>query len=141
MIHKISEYFVKHTALRILFAVLMPMLFFGLIFIVYFYRELFQCPFYALTGLYCPGCGSGRAMTSILHLDFLAAMQYNILAVLALPLVGYYFVGRYLAIVIGREVLPIFKTSVLAFNIVLILILVYGILRNLPFYPFSLLAP
>ena len=42
--------------------------------------ELFpKCPFYMLTGLKCPGCGSQRAIHSLLHLDFIGAIRYNLL--------------------------------------------------------------
>ena len=44
-----------------------------------------KCPFLLLTGWQCPGCGSQRAIHSLLHLDFLAAMRYNLLLVLSLP--------------------------------------------------------
>lgn len=39
------------------------------------------CPFYVLTGLYCPGCGSMRAVWDIAHLDLGAAVASNVLAV------------------------------------------------------------
>ena len=35
------------------------------------------CPFHALTGLECPGCGMTRAMISIGQLKFGAALGYN----------------------------------------------------------------
>ena len=37
------------------------------------------CPFYRLTGLYCPGCGSGRAVRALLHGHLLQALSYNYL--------------------------------------------------------------
>lgn len=43
-----------------------------------------------LTGLKCPGCGSQRAIHSILHLDFVAAFKYNAMLVMMLPVVGIY---------------------------------------------------
>ena len=44
-----------------------------------------KCPFYMLTGLECPGCGSQRAIHSLLNGDLLSAMHYNLLLVLAIP--------------------------------------------------------
>ena len=32
------------------------------------------CPFHAVTGLYCPGCGMTRCLHAVLHLDVGAAM-------------------------------------------------------------------
>lgn len=55
----------------------------GLIFL-YFHnpvatRWLPQCSFYRLTGLYCSGCGTTRALYAALHGDFYAAFRYNLL--------------------------------------------------------------
>ena len=51
--------------------------------------ELFpKCPFYMLTGLKCPGCGSQRAIHSLLHLDFIGAIRYNLLLVLFMPFIS-----------------------------------------------------
>lgn len=41
------------------------------------------CPFLALTGYYCPGCGALRAMASLTDADVPAAFGFNPLAVLA----------------------------------------------------------
>jgi len=46
-----------------------------------------KCPFLLLTGLRCPGCGSQRALHSLLHFDIIAAFRYNALLVLSLPVV------------------------------------------------------
>lgn len=52
-----------------------------------------KCPFKAITGLDCPGCGSQRALHALLHGDFSAAVAYNLLFVSAIPyvLVGLLF--------------------------------------------------
>ena len=46
-----------------------------------------RCPFLMLTGWLCPGCGSQRAIHSLLHLDIAAAWRYNALLVLSIPYV------------------------------------------------------
>jgi Protein of unknown function (DUF2752) len=46
------------------------------------------CPFHALTGLWCPGCGSLRAIHAIGHGHLREALGFNILTVAALPLLG-----------------------------------------------------
>lgn len=43
------------------------------------------CPFHALTGLYCPGCGSTRALHHLLNFELVAALKCNFLAVAMLP--------------------------------------------------------
>ena len=47
-----------------------------------------KCPFLLLTGLRCPGCGSQRAVHSLLHLDIGQAFACNALLVVSLPLVA-----------------------------------------------------
>ena len=46
------------------------------------------CPSEWLTGLFCPGCGTTRALHALLHLDFASAMAMNPLLVLSLPFVA-----------------------------------------------------
>lgn len=51
------------------------------------------CPSLLLTGMYCPGCGSLRALHSLTHLDLSAAWDMNPLALAMLPVI----VGGWLA--------------------------------------------
>lgn len=44
-----------------------------------------KCPFYTITGLQCPSCGSQRALHSLLHLQIGAALKYNFFLVISLP--------------------------------------------------------
>jgi hypothetical protein len=46
-----------------------------------------RCPFYVATHWLCPGCGSTRALYSLLHGDVLAAWHYNALFTLLGPIV------------------------------------------------------
>lgn len=43
------------------------------------------CPVLAVTGLFCTGCGTLRAMHALLHADLLGALAMNPLAVLLAP--------------------------------------------------------
>jgi hypothetical protein len=45
-----------------------------------------RCPFFVITGLKCPGCGSQRAVHSLLHFDLLGAIRYNALLVFSIPI-------------------------------------------------------
>jgi len=47
------------------------------------------CIFNNLTGLQCPGCGMTRAFSSVFHLDFIGAFQYNKLVIIIFPLFCY----------------------------------------------------
>lgn len=48
-----------------------------------------QCPFYLLTGLECPGCGSQRALYQLLHLNIVQAFRYNALFVISIPFLAF----------------------------------------------------
>lgn len=90
-----------------------------------------KCPFLLVTGYECPGCGSQRAIHSLLHFNIGAALRYNAFMVLALP---YIFLGIYLEYFGGKKRFPgvtkffFGRWSALA---LLVLIFAYWILRNL----------
>jgi hypothetical protein len=50
------------------------------------------CPFYALTGYYCPGCGTLRAIHALAHGHPGEAFGYNMLSMSMLPVLGYFWV-------------------------------------------------
>lgn len=43
------------------------------------------CPVYALTGLYCPGCGTLRALYDLVHGNVGEAVGHNVFAMVAFP--------------------------------------------------------
>jgi hypothetical protein len=47
------------------------------------------CPFRALTGWLCPGCGTLRALHALLHGRVLTALRLNPVMIAALPYVGW----------------------------------------------------
>lgn len=98
------------------------------------------CPFYAATGLYCPGCGTLRALRQLIHGNLLGAFRLNPLMVLLLPFVGYALISQALLKVIGRSLPGVFIKPFWIWAL-LGIILLYWILRNVPFYPFCWLAP
>lgn len=53
-----------------------------------------KCPFYALTGLKCPGCGTQRALHDLFTGDFLAALGHNAFLLVSLPLCALYGVAE-----------------------------------------------
>lgn len=131
----------RDTGFRILFAIMVP--FICLIGIFYLYNQgnPFLCVFHEVTGLYCPGCGTGRALRSLLHLDIKKALDYNMLFIISFPFIAYYCFVYYTRIVFGKNVLPYIKTTPKTALFLLILIILYTVLRNIPYYPFSILAP
>ena len=50
-----------------------------------------RCPIYLTTHWLCPGCGSTRALHSLLHLDFQSALHYNALFTLLFPFACLWF--------------------------------------------------
>jgi hypothetical protein len=98
------------------------------------------CPFHLLTGLYCPGCGSLRAIHQLLHGRLVAAFGLNPLMLVLLPFVLYGLAVRFVRSVTGRR-LPDIELSQRGIWILLGVIIAYWILRNLPVYPFTLFAP
>ena len=50
-----------------------------------------RCPFFALTGHYCPGCGATRAAAELLHGHLAAALHFNAAVTLLLPFAIAYF--------------------------------------------------
>lgn len=96
------------------------------------------CPFHALTGYYCPGCGSTRALYSLLHGDAAHAMAMNPLLVLAIPLI--LLMALHIAGWRPRALDPLMR--ILGNPSLWFAVLVgFGLLRNLPFAPFNALAP
>jgi len=53
-----------------------------------------RCPFYLLTGLKCPGCGSQRAVHQLLTFHPLEALRYNALVVASIPLLAFFLLAE-----------------------------------------------
>ena len=52
-----------------------------------------SCPFRLLTGLFCPGCGTLRALHQLLHGHLMTAIDFNPLAIIALPFLAYSYLS------------------------------------------------
>jgi hypothetical protein len=92
-----------------------------------------RCTFHQLSGLHCPGCGGLRATHELLNGRLLDAARSNLIVVLLPPvlILAWCFRRRLAAVPLSsRTVLMIFGVLVL-----------YTLLRNLPWPPFSWLAP
>ncbi len=98
------------------------------------------CIFHALTGLWCPGCGTLRALHQLLHGHVLAALGYNPLTVIASPFVAYAVASHALRWA-GMRALPAPRMRGWYGWAALGIIVAFGVLRNIPAWPFRLLAP
>lgn len=99
-----------------------------------------KCPFYTITNLHCPGCGSQRAMHDIIHLRIGQALKHNVaiivIVILLLSKVYAFLSKRYFK----KYYYNLSHKSYFTYAIVVI-VFAYWILRNLPYYPFTELAP
>ena len=96
------------------------------------------CPSLWLTGLFCPGCGTTRALHALLHGDLPGALAMNPLMVLSLPPVAVLLAHELQ--LLPKSLAPLAKRlgNARAWAVVVI---GYAVLRNLPWPPFSWLAP
>ena len=98
------------------------------------------CLFYVLTGLYCPGCGTLRGLHQLLHGNLVGALGYNPYTILALPIIGFAFLSALVAATWGKRLPSIFVRPALIWAL-LAAVMAFWVLRNVPVYPFSALAP
>ncbi len=96
------------------------------------------CVFNKLTGFYCPGCGLTRAMHALVHFDLPRAIRMNAFFILSTPLVALlvWRVYRPLPSVLEAAIKPLANPWPWV-----IAVPMFAVLRNLPWYPFYLLAP
>ena len=94
------------------------------------------CPFRAVTGLACPGCGSTRGMHALVHGDVVAAFKFNPMLILALPFLAWAFLRFTNAAISGRR-LPANQLKPKYIWTIFSVVLFFWIFRNTPFYPFA----
>lgn len=92
------------------------------------------CPFRALTGWDCPGCGSMRALHSLVHADVAAALDHNLLTTLAVPVLLLGWLAWLRRSVVGRAATFVLDGRVV--QAVAVLFVVFAVVRNLPGVPF-----
>ena len=99
-----------------------------------------HCAFHSLTGLHCPGCGATRCLYALLHGNLAQAAAYNALFLALLPLLLTWVGWMWGCALLGRP-LPVLRIPPWVFRALLLLMIAFWIVRNLPFPPFTLLAP
>ena len=101
------------------------------------YHIGFNCIFHEITNLYCPGCGITRAIFSLMELNIINAIKYNILIVTVIPLIIVNYLVKIINWINLKKQKELYPKSI--WNIILIFVILFGILRN--FELFSFLAP
>ena len=84
-----------------------------------------KCPFHAITGLHCPGCGVTRMLFSIMTLNFYQAFRFNPLLFILLILYIAFIIER----LIRKKDLKVPNRIAL---VLLVILIIFGILRNIP---------
>ena len=124
------------------------LVFAGVVLVLYCYNPSTSsfyplCLFHSVTGLHCAGCGGLRAAHALLHGNVAESFAYNPLLIMVAPC--------FLVVALGikcHRILPFFASKPEMYNrircftpVVVITVIGYTILRNLPFPPFCHLAP
>ncbi|WP_299525160.1 DUF2752 domain-containing protein [uncultured Lutibacter sp.] len=99
-----------------------------------------KCPLYVTTGIYCPGCGSQRATHQLLQFNLFGVLQQNVLYFMGMFVLAYHGTISLINIYFKKNIYNYIyhpKTPI----IILVIIIIYWVLRNIPYYPFTTLAP
>lgn len=99
------------------------------------------CPFLAVTGILCPGCGVSRTINRLMWGDVLGALRYNILAVAVLPVMIYSWLRWMLPAKTVENWWAMNKMTPTQIKVLWTIVFAFFALRNLPFDAFSWLAP
>ena len=93
-----------------------------------------SCPFWAVTGLHCPGCGGTRALLAAFQGDIVRSLSLN---ALALPLAS--LIVCFLLMFVGQQTRGWRGLSLLYrrefYWCLTLIVLVFFLLRNLHFFP------
>ncbi len=98
------------------------------------------CPLLTSTGFACSGCGLTRGFHALFHGDVMTAVSYNALIPIYVFMFGYFII--YLSsIVIRGKGLGLRIATPWTLGTFLIVALLFGLVRNIPLFPFTFLYP
>ena len=100
------------------------------------YNFSIPCLFHQITGYYCPGCGITRCLFSLLERKIYQAFMYNQLVFILLPFIILYFIYTTYVYIFNKKNTIINKIPNYMYIILLIIVISYGIIRNLDFFPY-----
>jgi Protein of unknown function (DUF2752) len=99
------------------------------------------CAFHQATGLWCPGCGLTRGVYQLLNGHVGAALSYNIFTPVAIAAIVIVWLG-WVRVSWGASPIHVSpQTGRWVAITMAVLLLVYGVLRNVPVAPLRALAP
>jgi len=98
------------------------------------------CPLLALTGFACPGCGLTRGFHALFQGDIIPALDFNLLIPVWAVIFGWVFISLVLKAARG-EGLPMWPTYPRFLWGFLVVMMGFGILRNVPVWPLTILFP
>lgn len=98
------------------------------------------CPLFSLTGFACPGCGLTRGFHALMHGDVIVALDFNLLIPVWAVIFVYVFVSLVLLAIRGRG-LPMWATYPRFLWAFMIALVSFGVLRNVPVWPLTILFP
>ncbi len=98
------------------------------------------CPLFSLTGYACPGCGLTRGFHALFQGDIIPAIDFNALLPVWAVVFAWILLSLTLTAIRGRG-LPMWPTYPKFLWGFLVLLIGFGVLRNVPVWPFTILFP
>lgn len=93
------------------------------------------CVFHLVTGLYCPGCGVTRMSIALIEGDVIRAFQNNGAVLILMPFFIFEFFWYFYNYVQGKHK-KMSKIHTFVVYVVLSVLILFGILRNLPYFEY-----
>ena len=100
------------------------------------------CYIYSHFGIYCPGCGNTRALHALVHGHIPEMFGYNLLFPFAVIILAWYFLVGFSTLLFRKRVMWIPTRIPTAGAIGIgVAVVLFTVLRNIPVWPFTILAP
>ena len=133
------------TKYKILIATVIVVILLGVLSLYFFYNpsqhSFFpKCPFYSITGFYCPGCGSQRAIHQIINGNIINGIRHNYLILLLALVLSYQGIIYILSKLNNSTYKNILHKPVVT-KLILVIVLLFWLFRNFKWYPFTEFAP
>lgn len=98
------------------------------------------CPLLAFTGFACPGCGLTRGFHALMHGDLITAIDFNALIFVWAAILGWVTLSLAVLAIRGRG-LHMWPTRPRFMYAFMAILLTFGVLRNIPAWPLTILYP